>query len=326
MIPGGALVLVKVYAMENPTWETSKENIKPVKSGRAVGDIDKAKKRGLSSADDRAEEKYCKLIGYLVMKCRKFTDEIARATADDDVLDAWLRYIKWARNTFPSSSSKTLTVLEAATRALQDEDKYANDPRYVKCWIEYADLLPTPGEVFSYMLNRRIGGKVALFWIAWAFVTEKLGDHTMTDRVYQKGIRSGAEPKELLQSRYRQFQRRLARHYLNQQQEGEEAAADTRLQPDVRPTLATLSDSQRSVTRRPNPLCSAASSTNSTFSIFAENTTSAASTADRILASGEGTRTWKSFASSAATVKENTGALSPLFFKLYVFRCSEQIR
>jgi hypothetical protein len=52
-----------------------------------------------------------------------------------------------------------------------------------------ADLLQTPGEVFSFMQANKIGTKLSLFWIAWAFVVEKLGNFAMTDKIFQKGIR-----------------------------------------------------------------------------------------------------------------------------------------
>jgi hypothetical protein len=65
------------------------------------------------------------------------------------------------------------------------------------------------------MQSNQIGEKNALFWIAWAFVTEKVQNFKMTDQIFQKGIRKLAEPRDLLQKRYQQFQRRLARHYLN---------------------------------------------------------------------------------------------------------------
>ena len=85
----------------------------------------------------------------------------------------------------------------------------------MKLWIEYADLVQTPGEVFSFMQANKIGVRVALFWIAWAFVAEKLKNFGLTDKIFQKGIKMQAEPKDVMAKRYQQFQRRLARHYIN---------------------------------------------------------------------------------------------------------------
>jgi hypothetical protein len=74
----------------------------------------------------------------------------------------------------------------------------------------------TPGEIFTFMQTNKIGERVSLFWIAWGFVAEKAENFKLADQIFQKGIRRLAEPKELLQQRYRQFQRRMARHFLNQ--------------------------------------------------------------------------------------------------------------
>jgi hypothetical protein len=113
------------------------------------------------------------------------------------------RYIKWTRENYPTSSSKSLEVLERATSVLKDIDELKNDIRQVQIWVEYvgssnsaielilsqADLLQTPGEVFSFMQANKIGTKVVVFWLAWAFVVEKLGNYSMTDKIFQKGIR-----------------------------------------------------------------------------------------------------------------------------------------
>ena len=58
-------------------------------------------------------------------------------------------------------------------------------------------MVRTPGEIFSYMNSNKIGDKTALFWIAWAFVAEKLENFNLTDQIFQKGIKKNAEPKEV---------------------------------------------------------------------------------------------------------------------------------
>lgn len=61
-------------------------------------------------------------------------------------------------------------MLERATRAFKDEARYANDLRYLKLWVAYADLLPAPGDVFAFLYKRKIGEDLSLFWVAWAWV------------------------------------------------------------------------------------------------------------------------------------------------------------
>lgn len=80
------------------------------------------------------------------------------------------------------------------------------------------------------MYAQGVGSKLALFWIAWAFVLEKKSNFQKADQIYHTGMRCFAEPKQLLAQRYQQFQRRLSRRYLNNVGGGEEEApiaADT---------------------------------------------------------------------------------------------------
>ena len=80
-----------------------------------------------------------------------------------------------------------------------------NNDRYVKLWIELADTMRTPSEIFGFMQTNKIGEKVALFWVAWAFVAEKAEKYDVTEQIFRKGIKKMAEPKDLLQNRFNQF-------------------------------------------------------------------------------------------------------------------------
>ena len=198
-----------------PDWELCKENIVPLKRGRPnIAKFDKSKV--LASNDDADKEK-------------EFTGKIEKLSQDDSVsstelLDSYISYYKWVRDIYPSSSEKALKVLEECTYTLNKKDSsnsIKNNIKYVKMWIEYADMVRIPGDIFTFMNSNKIGDRVSLFWIAWAFVAEKAGNHKLTDQIFQKGIKKMAEPKDILQKRYQQFQRRLARHYLNLAENGD---------------------------------------------------------------------------------------------------------
>ena len=88
-------------------------------------------------------------------------------------------------------------------------------------------MVRAPGDIFSFMQSNKIGEKVALFWIAWAFVAEKAENFKLTDQIFTKGLKRQAEPRDILQKRYQQFQRRMARHLINtQEEEADRAAAE----------------------------------------------------------------------------------------------------
>eukprot|EP01035_Chromulina_nebulosa_P019674 gene19674-25592_t len=188
-----------------PKWEASKENILPIKRGRSVKGLNDNISNNISINNTLLkEEKEFELL------------LINHKDSKDNLLDSYIKYIKWTRDTYPSNNEKTLVLLERCTVELKDNEDLKNNIKFVKCWIEYADMVKNSSEIFAYMNSNKIGSKQALYWIAWAFVTEKIQqNYKLTDQIFQKGIRYLAEPKDLLLKRYQQFQRRLARYYLN---------------------------------------------------------------------------------------------------------------
>jgi hypothetical protein len=100
-------------------------------------------------------------------------------------------------------------LLERCTRTFTHDPRYRNDERYIKVlyscvigwiahatvparlwqlWIKYADCMTDPDEIFKFMHKNKIGARVALFWVAWAFVNEKAGNDKFTDKLFVKGI------------------------------------------------------------------------------------------------------------------------------------------
>jgi hypothetical protein len=76
------------------------------------------------------------------------------------------------------------------------------------------------------MFSNQVGMKMALFWIAWAFCHEKQQNFKAADKIYLNGIRQLAQPKEILSRRYHQFQRRMTRHFLNNDEVAESGSVD----------------------------------------------------------------------------------------------------
>ena len=149
-------------ASPTPTWEACKENVLPIKRGRSAKGLSDTLAVPQKSIDVNASE-------------QSYEDRLTVALngPSEVLLDAYIAYFKWIRDTFPSNSAKALHLLERCTCALKDNTALKNDLRFVKMWIEYADMVRTPGEIFSFMQSNKIGETVALFWVAWAFVAEK---------------------------------------------------------------------------------------------------------------------------------------------------------
>lgn len=48
-------------------------------------------------------------------------------------------------------------------------------------------MVHAPGEIFAFMQANKIGERVSLFWIAWAYVAERALNFKLTDQIFQKG-------------------------------------------------------------------------------------------------------------------------------------------
>ena len=58
---------------------------------------------------------------------------------------------------------------------------------------------------------------MALFWVAWALVSEKAGKDKFVDEIFKKARKIGAAPEDVIVLRQKQFHRRLAKRLINSQ-------------------------------------------------------------------------------------------------------------
>lgn len=49
-------------------------------------------------------------------------------------------------------------------------------------------MVSEPAELFLFMYNNGIGLQVALFYEAWATITEASGNYSLTDRIFTEGV------------------------------------------------------------------------------------------------------------------------------------------
>lgn len=142
-----------------------------------------------------------------------------RDNVDYDPMRYWVLYIKHIRESYPSDSQKQFLLMERCARTFLAQPliipTYQNDVRFIRTCILYADKTSNPSEVFKLMSKIKVGTRVALFWVAWAWVAEKAQDFAFTEKIFQKALSVGAEPKQFLEERQRQFLRRMSRHWLN---------------------------------------------------------------------------------------------------------------
>jgi hypothetical protein len=92
---------------EAPAWETSKENVLPIKKGRSA--------KGLSESlmkpviDDGAEAAEME---------RRFEAQLTACHDTTAKLHMYMQFIKWVREAFPTTTSKVLKLLEVRDHVL----------------------------------------------------------------------------------------------------------------------------------------------------------------------------------------------------------------
>jgi hypothetical protein len=215
-------------------WETSKENAAPLQRGRNVHVLETSLQMD-SPARRQDKEKMIQHYEALVRPSEDSHQD------DDDPLIHWLSYIKFHQDAFPSDTHAQFLLMERCTRALLHVQEYKNDVRFIRVCVTYADKTSSPAHVFKYLHQHSVGTETALFWMAWAWVAETRGDYEFAEKVFRKGIQKRAKPLEKLQQRHRQFQRRFAKHVLQQQQQ-EDCNSDDDDGQGGRGTLAGLTE------------------------------------------------------------------------------------
>ncbi|KAM8913606.1 mitotic checkpoint serine/threonine-protein kinase BUB1 beta isoform 1-T3 [Spinachia spinachia] len=247
-------------------WELSKENIQPLRRGRAISTLQQAlsqQQEGLSSAVHQ-QRQYGWFIGNAspvgwrprLSSClvitvshlqslalslslpRGFESEL-RMYEGEDPLDVWDRYIKWTEQTFPQGGkeSNLSALLERAVTKFTEEMKYRDDPRYVELWIKFAEHCPEPLDIYRYMQAQGIGVTQASLYIAWSEEYENQGNCRKADLVYQEGFKKFAGPHDKLLQFHKALQARVSRRVM---MHVEEDSADDEPTPPERVSLAEL--------------------------------------------------------------------------------------
>ncbi|KAL2610840.1 hypothetical protein R1flu_022532 [Riccia fluitans] len=184
-------------------WELSKENVQPMKSGHCVAILNeslKAKTEGRSRSS------------VLETQRREFLEAIEQYNGEDP-LEPWMRCIKWTRDAYPSigPQSELVRILEGCTRQFLKDERYRDDPRYLRVWVQYADTCTDPTDVFAFLEANNIGQTHALFYIAYATTMEARKNYIKSEEIYRIGIARRAEPLGRIQTMCKSFLVRMHR-------------------------------------------------------------------------------------------------------------------
>lgn len=177
------------------TIEQQKENIQPLASGRSasqLASLSSHTRSGLGSklADEHklfqarvdAVEAFERGGQWSAREARdgdgfNFTAEEVSTWAEDP-LDLHHQYARFVVGHYPagaSATSKLVPLLEASTRKFVDDERYKNDPRYLRLWNLYAKHMEQPVDCYRFLFAKGIGEKLASLYEEFALVLEQAG-------------------------------------------------------------------------------------------------------------------------------------------------------
>uniref|UniRef100_A0A8C4VKF4 BUB1 mitotic checkpoint serine/threonine kinase n=1 Tax=Gopherus evgoodei TaxID=1825980 RepID=A0A8C4VKF4_9SAUR len=112
----------------------------------------------------------------------------------------WDRYLRWAESALPlrGGRERFSASLERLVKVFIGQERYRQDPRFVKYCIQLAEFISAPSQFFDYIYSQGVGTKTSALYIAWAQQLETEGNIQCADAVLQKGIHNQAEPMENL--------------------------------------------------------------------------------------------------------------------------------
>ena len=224
--------------------EGAKENVVPLKAGRGGKGL--AALAGAASGGGGVSSKH--------KEHRRLLRQSIESYEGNDPLAPWLVAIKWTKESVPAAGlqSELVPLLEDCTKAFAPgethADKYKEDVRYLRVWLLYADWVPEPKDIFSYLSANGIGQCFAVFYEAHATFLELRGNHEAAKRVYDEGIDRMAQPIDRLRTKRKGFEVRMAKRRARAKKE-HSASAEAIAEGPSRAMLGDLRAPGR-VTRR----------------------------------------------------------------------------
>ncbi|KAF5455567.1 hypothetical protein F2P56_025128 [Juglans regia] len=177
-------------------WELFKENVRPLKRGRKVGILNDA----LKSHNDNHLKKS------LLENRRRLIEAIDEYNGDDP-LQPWLECIKWVQEAFPPGGdySGLVVIYEQCVRTFWHSDRYKDDLRYLKVWLEYAENCVDAEIIYNFLDANEIGKSHAVYYISYAWHMELKNKLKLANEIYDLGISRNAQPVEKLKDAYKKF-------------------------------------------------------------------------------------------------------------------------
>ncbi|KAM0754458.1 hypothetical protein T439DRAFT_376938 [Meredithblackwellia eburnea MCA 4105] len=204
--------------------ELQKENIQPLASGRSatqLASLSTHSLSGLGSKNSAEHKRFQAQIDAIAAydaagnvwedgRDGLSTDQVAALA--DDPLDIHIQYARFVLANYPagnSAKSKLVPILEASTRKFVKDERYTNDPRYVRLWSLYAKHVDSPADCYTFLFTRGIGERIGLLYEEYAAALEAIGKRKQADEIYSIGIARLAVPLDRLKKKHAEFKARM---------------------------------------------------------------------------------------------------------------------
>ncbi|XP_038897191.1 mitotic spindle checkpoint protein BUBR1 [Benincasa hispida] len=177
-------------------WELFKENVRPLKRGRNVSILNNALK---SHTDNHIKKS-------LLENRRKLIEAIDTYEGDDP-LQPWLECIKWVQEAYPAGGdfSGLVLIYEHCVRTFWHSDRYKEDLRYLKVWLDYAENCFDAEVIFNFLHANVIGTTHSAYYISYALHLESKAKTKAANDIFNLGISRNAQPIDKLKDAYRMF-------------------------------------------------------------------------------------------------------------------------
>eukprot|EP00118_Oscarella_pearsei_P017271 m.170283 g.170283 ORF g.170283 m.170283 type:complete len:1125 (+) comp39035_c0_seq17:25-3399(+) len=201
------------------SWELSKENIKPLRSGRRIDMLS----AGLSRRNAHEEE--------IFETRQRFEDELVdyyeNGPKDPLALETWLRYVEWTEQAFPQGNSQSSRLEQLLVRCIKGymelepvPDTLKNSHVFLKISLRYVEIYGNPLQLFNYFESNGFFQTLALFYEAWTTILEKQKKFKEAEEVYRLGLNRSAQPLKRLQLHNFEFMQRMSvREECNEKEE-----------------------------------------------------------------------------------------------------------
>ncbi|KAL2506059.1 Mitotic spindle checkpoint protein BUBR1 [Abeliophyllum distichum] len=183
-------------------WELFKENVRPLKRGRNVNILNHALK---SQSDFQLKKS--------LLDHRRRLLEAIDDYKGEDPLQPWLECIKWVQEAFPPGGdcSGLLVIYEQCVRTFWHEERYKDDLRYLKVWLEYAENCVDAEVIYSFLEANNIGLTHSSLYISYALHMECKHKIRTANEIFNRGLSMNAQPIEKLKAAYKKFLTRSMR-------------------------------------------------------------------------------------------------------------------